>query len=145
MPKLEALGLKPFASKALVSFVRSIASAAGPSGCGKASTVGSACWHLGEQRSSMLRSDKMESVALNGARSKKPAGAAEASLAAANDKGALPAEPSEATIARRAFGSGESECLLNKNACHLKGVASLFVGAGASRRKRALRSRAKSG
>ena len=130
LSKLEIFGFKSFANKTLVNFTRGITGIVGPNGCGKTNIVDGIRWCLGEQKSSTLRSDKMENVIFNGTRSKKPMGMAEVSLTIVNDKGILPTDFSEVTITRRIFRSGESEYLLNKNICRLKDITNLFMDTG---------------
>ncbi len=130
LSKLEILGFKSFALKTVVNFNNGVTSIVGPNGCGKTNIVDAIRWCLGEQRSSALRSDKMENVIFNGTADKKPMGMAEVSLTIQNNKGILPTEYSEVTITRRIFRSGESEYLLNKNICRLKDITNLFMDTG---------------
>jgi len=113
-----------------MDFTKGITGVVGPNGCGKTNIVDGIRWVLGEQKSSTLRSDKMENVIFNGTRNKKPMGMAEVSLTLINDLGILPSEYSEVTITRRIFRSGESEYLLNKNICRLKDITNLFMDTG---------------
>jgi len=92
--------------------------------------VDSIRWVLGEQRISLLRSDKMENVIFNGTKTRKPLGMAEVSLTIENTKNILPTEYAEVTITRRLFRSGESEYLLNKVPCRLKDILDLFMDTG---------------
>ncbi|MCF6269091.1 MAG: chromosome segregation protein SMC [Melioribacteraceae bacterium] len=130
LSKLEIFGFKSFANKTVINFNRGITGIVGPNGCGKTNIIDAIRWVLGEQKSSTLRSDKMENVIFNGTQSKKPMGMSEASLTLVNDKGILPTEYSEITITRRIFRSGESEYLLNKNICRLKDITNLFMDTG---------------
>lgn len=130
LSKLEIFGFKSFANKTLVNFTKGITGIVGPNGCGKTNIVDGIRWALGEQKSSTLRSDKMENVIFNGTRNKKPMGMAEISLTLVNDNNVLPTEYSEVTITRRIFRSGESEYLLNKNICRLKDITNLFMDTG---------------
>lgn len=130
LSKLEIFGFKSFANKTVVNFTRGITGIVGPNGCGKTNIVDAIRWCLGEQKSSTLRSDKMENVIFNGTRNKKPMGMSEVSLTIVNDKGILPTDFSEITITRRIFRSGESEYLLNKNICRLKDITNLFMDTG---------------
>lgn len=130
LSKLEIFGFKSFATKTVMNLTKGITGVVGPNGCGKTNIVDAIRWCLGEQKSSTLRSDKMENVIFNGTRSKKPMGMAEVSLTLVNDKGILPTEYSEVTITRRIFRSGESEYLLNKNICRLKDITNLFMDTG---------------
>lgn len=130
LSKLEILGFKSFATKTQVSFNKGITGIVGPNGCGKTNIVDAIRWSLGEQKSSTLRSDKMENVIFNGTRQRKPMGMSEVSLTLVNDRGVLPTEFSEVTITRRIFRSGESEYLLNGNLCRLKDITNLFMDTG---------------
>jgi len=130
LSKLEIQGFKSFANKTHLNFNKGITGIVGPNGCGKTNIVDGIRWVLGEQKSSVLRSDKMENVIFNGTRNKKPMGMAEVSLSLINDNGVLPTDYTEVTITRRIFRSGESEYLLNRNVCRLKDITSLFMDTG---------------
>jgi len=130
LSKLEIFGFKSFANKTVVHLTKGVTGIVGPNGCGKTNIVDAIRWCLGEQKSSTLRSDKMENVIFNGTTSKKPMGMAEVSLTLVNDRGVLPTEYSEVTITRRIFRSGESEYLLNGNLCRLKDITNLFMDTG---------------
>jgi len=130
LSKLEIFGFKSFAQKTSVHFNEGVTSIVGPNGCGKTNIVDAIRWCLGEQRTSALRSDKMENVIFNGTVNKKPMGMSEVSLTIHNTKGILPTDYSEVTITRRIFRSGESEYLLNKNICRLKDITNLFMDTG---------------
>ncbi len=130
LSKLEIFGFKSFANKTNINFNRGITGIVGPNGCGKTNIVDAIRWVLGEQRTTTLRSDKMENVIFNGTREKKPMGMSEVSLTLVNDQGVLPTEYTEVTITRRIFRSGESEYLLNKNICRLKDITNLFMDTG---------------
>jgi len=130
LSKLEIFGFKSFAQKTNVLFNEGITSIVGPNGCGKTNIVDAIRWCLGEQKSSALRSDKMENVIFNGTSTRKPMGMSEVSLTIQNTKGILPTEYTDITITRRIFRSGESEYLLNKNICRLKDITNLFMDTG---------------
>ena len=127
---IEIFGFKSFANRTEINFNEGITAIVGPNGCGKTNIVDALRWCLGEQKSNMLRSDKMENVIFNGTASKKPMGMAEVSLSISNTKGILPTEYTDLTITRRIFRSGESEYLLNKNLCRLKDITNLFMDTG---------------
>lgn len=132
LSKLEIFGFKSFANKVEIKFNSGITAIVGPNGCGKTNVVDAIRWVLGEQRTSTLRSDKMENVIFNGTVNRKPLGMAEVSLTIQNNKGILPIEYTEVTITRRLFRSGESEYLINKNICRLKDIQNLFMDTGMS-------------
>lgn len=130
LSKLEIFGFKSFANRTQINFTKGLTGIVGPNGCGKTNIVDAIRWCLGEQKSSTLRSDKMENVIFNGTKLKKSMGMSEVSLTLINDEGLLPTEYSEVTITRRIFRSGESEYLLNKNLCRLKDITNLFMDTG---------------
>jgi len=130
LSKLEVFGFKSFAQKINLSFDSGITSIVGPNGCGKTNVVDAIRWALGEQRPTMLRSDKMEDVIFNGTKNRKPLSIAEVSLTIENTKGILPSEYSEVVVTRRVYRSGESEYYLNKTLCRLKDIRDLFMDTG---------------
>lgn len=132
LTKLEIKGFKSFGDKAVINFDKGITGIVGPNGCGKSNVVDSIRWVLGEQKSRMLRSDKMENVIFNGTKKRKPTQLAEVSLTFANTKNILPTEYTTVTITRRYYRSGESEYLLNGVTCRLKDITNLFMDTGIS-------------
>ncbi len=130
LSKLELIGFKSFAQKVNLTFDSGITAIVGPNGCGKTNIVDGIRWVLGEQRSSTLRSDKMEDVIFNGTRYRKPLSMAEVSLTVENTRGILPTEYAEVTITRRVYRSGESEYLFNGTPCRLKDIVDLFMDTG---------------
>lgn len=130
LSKLEIFGFKSFSQKTIINFTKGVTAIVGPNGCGKTNIVDAIRWVLGEQRTTTLRSDKMENVIFNGTQNKRPMGMAEVSMTLINDLGILPTEYSEVTITRRIFRSGESEYLLNRNLCRLKDITNLFMDTG---------------
>lgn len=130
LSKLEIVGFKSFAQKTILKFNGGISAIVGPNGCGKSNIVDAIRWVLGEQKTSVLRSDVMENVIFNGTKNRKPLSMAEVSLTLENTNGILPSEYSEVTITRRLFRNGESEYLINKNKCRLKDIVDLFMDTG---------------
>ncbi len=130
LSRLELLGFKSFAQKTLVDFNSGVTCVVGPNGCGKTNILDAIRWVLGEQKSSTLRSDKMENVIFNGSRHRKPMGMAEVSLTIENSRSILPVEYSEITLTRRLYRSGESEYLMNRMPCRLKDITDLFMDTG---------------
>jgi chromosome segregation protein len=130
LSKLEIKGFKSFADKIVINFDEGITGIVGPNGCGKSNVVDSIRWVLGEQKTSALRSEKMENVIFNGTSQRQAQQMAEVSLTINNTKNILPTEYSQITITRRLYRSGESEYLLNGVACRLKDITNLFLDTG---------------
>lgn len=130
--ELELQGFKSFAYNTNVSFDKGITAIVGPNGCGKSNIVDAMRWVLGEQRPTLLRSSSMSNVIFNGTAQKNALGMAEVSLTLVNNKGLLPTEYNEITIARRLYRSGESEYLINGTTCRLKDITELFMDTGMS-------------
>ncbi|WP_092178313.1 chromosome segregation protein SMC [Cyclobacterium xiamenense] len=130
LSKLEIRGFKSFGDKVLIHFDKGITGIVGPNGCGKSNVVDAIRWVLGEQKTRMLRSDKMENVIFNGTKNRKPLNMAEVSLTFENTKNLLPTEYTHVTITRRYYRSGDSEYLLNGITCRLKDITNLFMDTG---------------
>ena len=130
LTRLEIKGFKSFADKVVINFDEGITGIVGPNGCGKSNVVDSIRWVLGEQKSRVLRSDKMDNIIFNGTRNRKPTQLAEVSLTFNNTKNLIPTEYSQVTITRRYYRSGESEYLLNNVTCRLKDITNLFLDTG---------------
>ena len=130
LTKLEIRGFKSFGDKVVIHFDKGITGIVGPNGCGKSNVVDAIRWVLGEQKTRMLRSDKMENIIFNGTKTRKPVNLAEVSLTFENTKNLLPTEYTYVTITRRYYRSGESEYLLNGIACRLKDINNLFMDTG---------------
>jgi chromosome segregation protein len=127
---LEIKGFKSFADKTTIHINQDITGVVGPNGSGKSNVVDAIRWVLGEQRTSQLRSEKMDNLIFNGSRNRKPSGLAEVSLSFDNTKGVLPSEYSNVTITRQLNRSGESEYRLNNVTCRLKDITGLFLDTG---------------
>jgi chromosome segregation protein len=130
LSKLEIKGFKSFADRIVINFDEGITGIVGPNGCGKSNVVDSIRWVLGEQKTSALRSEKMENVIFNGASGRPAQQMAEVSLTINNTKNLLPTDYTQVTITRRLYRSGESEYLLNGVECRLKDITNLFLDTG---------------
>lgn len=130
LSELEIHGFKSFANKTKIKFSDGVTAVVGPNGCGKSNVVDAIRWVLGEQKSSVLRSDSMDNVIFNGAKNKKPLGMAEVTLTLENNKGVLSSEYTTISVARRIFRSGDAKYLLNKANCRLKDINNLFMDTG---------------
>ena len=130
--KIHLEGFKSFLHKTEFEFGVGVTAVVGPNGCGKSNIVDAIRWVLGEQKTSLLRSTKMEDIIFNGTKNKKPLNFCEASMLIHNDMGILPLEYNDVEIARRYYRSGESEFYINKTLCRLKDIQNLFVDTGMS-------------
>lgn len=130
LKSLEIKGFKSFGDKVTIHFDEGVTAIVGPNGSGKSNVVDAMRWVLGEQKTRMLRSEKMENIIFNGTKQRKPANLAEVSLSFDNNKGILPTEYSTVTITRRLYRSGESEYQLNGVTCRLKDINDLFMDTG---------------
>ncbi len=130
LTKLEIKGFKSFGDKVVINFNEGITGIVGPNGCGKSNIVDAIRWVLGEQKTSALRSEKMENIIFNGTKTRKATQLAEVSLSFDNTKNLLPIEYNSITITRRYYRSGDSEYLLNGVQCRLKDITSLFLDTG---------------
>lgn len=130
LKSLEIKGFKSFGDKVIIHFDEGVTSIVGPNGSGKSNVVDSIRWVLGEQKTRLLRSEKMENIIFNGTKNRKPANLAEVSMSFDNNKGILPTEYTTVTITRRLYRSGESEYLLNGVTCRLKDINDLLLDTG---------------
>lgn len=127
---LEIKGFKSFGEKVVIHFDKGVTSIVGPNGSGKSNVVDAMRWVLGEQKTRMLRSEKMENIIFNGTKTRKPANLAEVSISFENTKNILPTEYTTVTVTRRLYRTGESEYLLNGVGCRLKDITDLFMDTG---------------
>ncbi|HED30832.1 MAG TPA: chromosome segregation protein SMC, partial [Prosthecochloris aestuarii] len=130
LSKIELFGFKSFAHRVRITFDKGLTAIVGPNGCGKTNVVDAIRWVLGEQKSALLRSEKMENIIFNGTRSLKPLSLSEVSLTIENTRNVLPIEYTEVTITRRLYRNGESEYLLNQVPCRLRDILDLFTDTG---------------
>ncbi|MCH5584973.1 chromosome segregation protein SMC [Shimazuella sp. AN120528] len=130
LKRLEMSGFKSFASRTELEFVPGITAVVGPNGSGKSNVTDAIRWVLGEQSAKSLRGTKMEDVIFVGSDSRKPVGFCEVSITLDNTKRILPLDYAEVTVTRRVYRSGDSEYLLNRQACRLKDIQELFMDTG---------------
>ncbi len=130
LSSVDIIGFKSFAQKTSLSFEGGLSAIVGPNGCGKTNIVDAIRWALGEQKTSVLRSDNMENVIFNGTRTRRPVGLAEVSLTIQNNRAILPTEYSEVTLTRRLYRNGDSQYFLNKTQCRLRDIIDLFMDTG---------------
>jgi len=145
LKRVELQGFKSFCDRTELKFQGSgIAAVVGPNGCGKSNLSDAITWVLGEQSARSLRGARMEDVIFAGTRSRKAVGMASVTMvlmdpvvespgdevAPPDNVTALPAKPSEVTITRRLFRSGESEYLIDGRQARLRDIQDIFMGSG---------------
>ncbi|MEP6810752.1 MAG: AAA family ATPase, partial [Chthoniobacterales bacterium] len=133
LQSLELLGFKSFADKTTFNFSEGVTAVVGPNGCGKSNVLDAVRWVLGEQSAKALRGGEMADVIFNGTDSRKPIGFAEVSLTFSDCSQELGVDWHDVRVTRRVYRDGNSEYLLNKTACRLKDIQSLFADTGVGR------------
>jgi chromosome segregation protein len=130
---LELLGFKSFADKTLFEFHEGVTAIVGPNGCGKSNVLDAVRWVLGEQSAKALRGGEMADVIFNGTDSRKPVGFGEVSLTFTNCGSELGVDWHDVRVTRRVYRDGNSEYFLNKTACRLRDIQTLFADTGVGR------------
>ncbi|PWT84221.1 MAG: chromosome segregation protein SMC [Acidobacteria bacterium] len=133
LQSLELFGFKSFADKTILNFHEGITAIVGPNGCGKSNVLDAVRWVLGEQSAKSLRGDEMADVIFNGSEARKPVGFAEVSLTFTDCADELGIEWHDVRVTRRVYRDGNSEYFLNKTACRLRDIQSLFADTGIAR------------
>ncbi len=131
--RLDIMGFKSFPERAQILFPAGISAVVGPNGCGKSNIVDAIRWVMGEQSAKQLRGRNMDDVIFNGAHSFQASGMAEVTLTMCNDSPHGPGPtvgPSEISVTRRLYRSGDSEYLINKVPCRLKDISQFFMDTG---------------
>lgn len=130
LKSVEIWGFKSFADRTIFSFKDGITAIVGPNGSGKSNVADALRWVLGEQSAKELRGLKMEDVIFAGTEIRKAQSFAYVSITIDNSLKKLPIEYEEVVVGRKVYKSGESEYLINGNACRLKDVYELFLDTG---------------
>jgi chromosome segregation protein len=157
LQRLEISGFKSFSDRAELSFDQGVTAIVGPNGCGKSNVADAIVWVLGEQSAKSLRGDCMEDVIFSGSEARKPTATAEVRLLlagvagwtrgrrAGNGHGEVEGDETtgdgtqldlgeemarEVEVARRLYRSGESEYMINGEACRLRDVHDLLADTG---------------
>ncbi|MBL0060345.1 MAG: chromosome segregation protein SMC [bacterium] len=127
---LQISGFKSFANETKIQFAPGVTGVVGPNGCGKSNVVDSLRWVLGEQRSSVLRGERMENVIFNGTVKRKPLNLAEVRVKFDNASGRINLPYGEIEIARKLHRDGTSEYLINNNPCRLRDITDMLQDSG---------------
>src|SRR5699024_265659 len=133
LKRLETIGFKSFADRVTMEFVDGITTIVGPNGSGKSNIIDAVRWVLGEQSVRSLRGQRMEDVIFQGSDTRNLLNFAEVSLVLNNENNQLNIDYREVKVTRRVYRSGESEFLINKQACRLKDIVDLFTDTGLGR------------
>src|SRR6202453_4665970 len=133
LKSLNVVGFKSFADRTTLEFHPGVTAIVGPNGCGKSNVLDSIRWVLGEQSAKALRGGEMKDVIFSGTETRPPLGMAEVSLTFGDCEKDLGTAYNEVTITRRVFRDGASEYELNKTACRLRDIHSLFMDTGIGR------------
>src|SRR2546428_173633 len=137
--RLEVVGFKSFADRAVLGFGDGITGIVGPNGCGKSNVVDAIRWCMGEMSAKHLRGRDMQDVIFAGWENRGSLGMAEVTLTFENDTASSQAPPqyagySEIAVTRRLHRDGESEYLVNKVPARLRDITDLFLGTGVGTR-----------
>lgn len=130
LKSIEIQGFKSFANKILFEFHNGITGIVGPNGSGKSNVADAVRWVLGEQRVKQLRGGSMQDVIFSGTEMRRPQGFAYVAITLDNSDHQLAIEYDEVTVSRRLYRSGESEYMINGNACRLKDINEMFYDTG---------------
>jgi chromosome segregation protein len=141
LKRVEIQGFKSFCERTEMRFHgEGIAAIVGPNGCGKSNLSDAISWVLGEQSAKSLRGTQMMDVIFAGTRERKPLGMAQVTMTlvdpgaeadpAAATAPAGPRKPSDVTITRRLYRSGESEYLVDGKSARLRDIQDIFMGTG---------------
>lgn len=132
---LELHGFKSFPEKTVLHFNPGATVIVGPNGSGKSNITDAMRWVLGELSTKNIRGSKMEDVIFVGADGHRPMSFAEVSVTFDDSKPPrkLNCPHEEVTVTRRYYRGGESEYLINRQACRLKDIYELFMNTGIGR------------
>ena len=133
LQSLELFGFKSFADKTVFNFHEGVTAIVGPNGCGKSNVLDAVRWTLGEQSAKSLRGEEMADVIFSGSEKRKPVGFAEVSLTFTDCAAELGIDWHDVQVTRRVYRDGNSEYFLNKTACRLRDIQSLFADTGVAR------------
>ncbi|MBI3982569.1 MAG: chromosome segregation protein SMC [Gemmatimonadetes bacterium] len=127
---LTLTGFKSFASQVDLVFDDGVTAIVGPNGCGKSNISDAVRWVLGEQRTRVLRGQRMDEVIFHGSAKRKPVNIAEVTLTFDNSAGGLPISYSTVEIGRRLSRNGQSNYVVNQASVRLRDVQDLLRGTG---------------
>lgn len=130
---LEIQGFKSFPERTVIDFHPGVTAIIGPNGSGKSNVTDAIRWVLGEQSVKTLRGARMEDVIFTGTQSRRAMSYAEVTITFDNADRGIDLDYTELQVTRRLYRSGDSEYFLNKTACRLKDITTLFMDTGLGR------------
>ena len=130
LKRIEAIGFKSFATKAIINFDQGLTAIVGPNGSGKSNVADAIRFVLGEQSVKSLRGGRMEDIIFAGTDDKKALNMAEVTIVLDNEARHLPLDFSEVSITRRVYRTGGGEYLINGEKIRLKDVTNLIMDSG---------------
>ncbi len=129
LEKLVLQGFKSFADKTSFDFTKNFTAIVGPNGSGKSNVSDAIRWVLGEQSMKLLRGKAATDLIFGGSDKLAKMGMAQAELHLDNSDGSFPVDYQEVVIARKMFGSGESEYRLNGTKVRLQDIVMMLAQA----------------
>lgn len=132
LKRLELRGFKSFADPTIFEFESGITAIVGANGSGKSNVADAIRWALGEQSLKTLRGKRTEDVIFAGSSQRSSLGMAEVSLTFDNSGQRFDLPYSEVVLTRRAYRSGESEYLINRERVRWRDFTDLLQKANIS-------------
>lgn len=130
LKRLEIVGFKSFAKKAVLDFSSSVTSIVGPNGSGKSNVAEAFRFALGEQSMKSMRGKRSEDLIWNGSHTVARQNRAAVKIIFDNTKKIFPnLEFEEVSIERVVFRDGQSEYAINGSKVRLRDVQELLAGA----------------
>ncbi len=129
LKRLEIVGFKSFAKKAILDFSSATTAIVGPNGSGKSNVAEAFRFALGEQSMKSMRGKRTEDLIFNGSHSVPRANRASVAIMFDNSRRAFKIDFDEVSIERTVFRDGTSEYSINGSRVRLRDVAELLANA----------------
>ena len=129
LKRLEIVGFKSFAKKAILDFSSATTAIVGPNGSGKSNVAEAFRFALGEQSMKSMRGKRTEDLIFNGSHSVPRANRASVAIIFDNSRRDFKIDFDEVSIERTIFRDGTSEYAINGSRVRLRDVAELLAGA----------------
>jgi chromosome segregation protein len=129
LKRLEIVGFKSFAKKAVLDFSNATTAIVGPNGSGKSNVAEAFRFALGEQSMKSMRGKRAEDLIFNGSHSAPRANRASVAIVFDNARREFKIDFDEVTIERVVHRDGSSEYAINGSRVRLRDVVELLAGA----------------